>query len=146
MTPSHITPEAFHALLDEGMPSGAALDFDVVTLERGHAVLRLRTREVDVRPGGSIAGPVLFGLADLAMYAVVLSVVGRVPMAVTTDATIHFLRRPTPGVLVATARLLKEGQKLMVGDVVIAPEGRPGDAVAHAVLTYAVPPSKAPAL
>lgn len=142
MPPSAITADAFHGILRAGMPSGAAMPFDLVTLERGHAVLRLRTDEEHLRPGGTVAGPVLFGLADLAMYAAVLSIVGNVPMAVTTDATVHFLRRPKAGNLVARARVLKEGQRLMVGDIHIAQEGAEDEPVAHVVMTYAVPPDK----
>ena len=141
MSTSRISPEAFRQILRDGMPSAAAMPFDVVTLEHGHAALLLRAGPDDLRPGGSIAGPVLFGLADLAMYAAVLSVVGNVPMAVTTDATVHFLRRPRPGNLLARARILKEGQRLLVGDVTIAPEGEPDAPVTHVVMTYAVPPS-----
>jgi uncharacterized protein (TIGR00369 family) len=142
MAASEITEEEFRRVLREGMPSGAAMPFEVVTLERGRAVLRLSTGAGDLRPGGTVAGPVLFGLADLAVYAVVLSALGPVPLAVTTDATIHFLRRPRAGVLVAHARLLKEGRHLMVGDVRIGYEGEEDAPVAHAVMTYSVPPRR----
>jgi acyl-coenzyme A thioesterase PaaI-like protein len=140
-TTSRISAEAFTRVLREGMPSGAAMPFEVVSLERGLAVLSLATGAADLRPGATVAGPVLFGFADLAMYAAVMSALGEVPLAVTTDATIHFLRRPPAGVLIARARLLKEGQRLVVGDVTIAAEGREDQPVAHVVMTYSVPPS-----
>lgn len=137
---SRVTAEEFERVVREGLPSGAAMGFEIVTLERGHAVLRIRTRDVDLRPGNTVAGPVLFTLADLAMYAAIMSAIGLVPLAVTTDATIHFLRRPRAGTLIARARLLKEGQRLIVGDVEIAHEDAPSEVVAHAVMTYSVPP------
>jgi len=140
MKTSAITADQFRQILRDGMPLGAAMPFEVISLEWGHAVLRLTTGPADLRPGGTISGPVLFGLADLAMYAAVLSVVGNEPMAVTTDATVHFLRRPRAGVQVARARLLKEGQRLIVGDVHIAQEGNEDAPVAHFVMTYSVPP------
>jgi acyl-coenzyme A thioesterase PaaI-like protein len=59
---------------------------------------------------------------------------------VTTDATIHFLRRPRAGVLEARATLLKEGKRLIVGEVRIAGEGEDHEPVAHATMTYSVPP------
>ena len=103
MTTSAITAEEFRQVLREGMPSGNAMPFEVVSLERGLALLRLKTGPEDLRPGETVAGPLLFAFADLAMYAAVMSVLGKVPLAVTTDATIHFLRRPQAGILVARA-------------------------------------------
>jgi uncharacterized protein (TIGR00369 family) len=141
MTTSRITADAFKRILREGLPSGAAMAMEVVALEEGLAVLALTTGPADLRPGETVAGPVLFGLSDLAMFAAVLSAVGEVPMAVTTDATMHFLRRPRPGVLVARATLLKRGATLVVGEVSIAQEGREDEPVAHAVMTYSVPRS-----
>lgn len=141
MTKSAITADEFRQVLREGMPSGNAMPFEVVSLERGRAVLTMPTSSKDLRPGGTVAGPVLFGFADLAVYAAVMTVLGKVPLAVTTDATVHFLRRPVAGVLVARARLLKEGKHLVVGEVEIAPEGAEAAPVVHAVMTYSVPPS-----
>lgn len=140
MTTARITEADFLRILRDGMPSGAAMPFEVVSLERGRSVLRLRTGPSDVRPGGTVAGPVLFGLADLAIYAAVMSAIGEVPLAVTTDATMHFLRRPRATTLIARARLLKEGHRLVVGEAEIEHEGEDGP-VAHAVMTYSVPPS-----
>src|SRR5579859_205994 len=116
MTQSRINAEEFKAVLRQGMPSAAALPFEVLALEGGLAVLRMTTTAADLRPGGTVAGPVLFTLADLAIYAAVMTVVGVVPLAVTTDATIHFLRRPLAGRLVASARVLKHGKHLVVGE------------------------------
>jgi uncharacterized protein (TIGR00369 family) len=139
---SQITAEEFVQLLREGMPSSTAMPLEVVTLERGLAVLRLRTGPSDLRPGGTVAGPVLFWLADLAMYAAVMSAIGRVPLAVTTDATIHFLRPSPAGILVARASVLKEGSRLVVGDVRVAHAGQDDEQVAHVVMTYSRPPSE----
>jgi uncharacterized protein (TIGR00369 family) len=151
--PSKITVEEFLAVLDEGMPSAKADGtsapgprrgqsqrwFDVVSLARDGAVIRMTAGEADLRPGGTVSGPTLFSLADLAMYAAVMGAIGRRPLAVTTDATVHFLRKPRPGALVARARLLKVGQRLVVGEVAIEGEGEPAGIVMHAVMTYAVP-------
>jgi uncharacterized protein (TIGR00369 family) len=140
MTVSRITAEEFKQVLREGMPSAASLPFDVLTLENGRAVLRISTSAAHLRPGGTVAGPVLFTLADLAVYAAVLTTVGVVPLAVTTDATIHFLRRPRAGALIASARVLKQGKRLVVGEVEVSHEGDREGPVAHAVMTYSVPP------
>jgi uncharacterized protein (TIGR00369 family) len=143
MSSARITEAAFVRILRDGMPATAMKPIDILSLERGRCVLRMHTGPGDVRPGNTVAGPVLFELADLAVYAVVLSVIGEVPLAVTTDATIHFLRRPRATALVARARLLKEGKHLVVGEVEIEHEGEEGAPVAHAVMTYSVPPMPA---
>jgi uncharacterized protein (TIGR00369 family) len=84
---------------------------------------------------------VLFTLADLAIYAALMTTVGVVALAVTTDATIHFLRRPRAGALVASAQVLKQGKRLVVGEVAVVQEGDDeGQPVAHAVMSYSVPP------
>jgi uncharacterized protein (TIGR00369 family) len=143
MPASRITVDEFRHVLQAGMPSGTSRSFDVTTLEHGLAVLRLPTDDRDLRPGETIAGPLLFWLADLAMYAAVMSVAGVVPLAVTTDATIHFLRRPAAGAVVARARILKHGKRLVVGEVHLGREGDEEGPVAHAVMTYSVPPAPA---
>lgn len=66
-----------------------------------------------------------------------------VPLAVTTDMSIHFLRKPRPGDLIAEARLLKKGRQLMVGEILIYCDGDP-EPVAHVAGTYAVPPARPP--
>ena len=81
----------------------------------------------------------MMALADTAMYALVLSAVGRVPLAVTTNLSINFLRKPEPKDLIAEARMLKLGKALAVGDVIIRSDGS-DDVVAHAVVTYSIPP------
>src|SRR5690554_6029702 len=49
----------------------------------------------ELRPGGTVAGPVLMGLADAALYIAIFGEVGIVPLAVTTSLTINFMRKPT---------------------------------------------------
>lgn len=140
-TNSLITTDEFIAVLREGMPSGADRPIEVVRLEHGDVVLRVTTGPLDLRPGGTVSGPVLFWLADLAMYAAVMSVVGVKALVVTTDATLHFLRRPRPGLLVAHAHILKSGQRLVVGEVSIAHDGEADAPVAHGVMSYSIPPA-----
>ena len=91
-----------------------------------------------IRPGGTISGPTLMALADFAMYVVVLSAIGPVPLAVTINLNINFLRRPEPRDLLAEARLIKLGKRLAVGEVAIRSEGLE-DLVAHVTSTYSIP-------
>ena len=91
-----------------------------------------------VRPGGTVAGPALMALADVCMYAVVLGLIGRVELAVTTNLSINFLRKPEPRDLVAECRLLKLGKRLAVGEVTLLSDGMP-EPVAHVTSTYSIP-------
>ncbi|WP_045442759.1 PaaI family thioesterase [Tepidicaulis marinus] len=106
------------------------------------ARLRLSFAERNLRPGGTISGPAMMGLADHAMYAAILAHIGKVALAVTTNLTINFMRKPAPGDLLAEARIMKLGQRLAVGDVTIWSEGEEGRPAAHAQVTYSIPPEK----
>jgi uncharacterized protein (TIGR00369 family) len=92
-----------------------------------------------LRPGGTISGPTMMGLTDFAMYVAVLASVGPVPLAVTTNLNINFLRKPARNDLIAECRLIKLGKRLAVGDVEIYSDGE-DQMVAHATSTYSVPP------
>src|SRR5712692_2648788 len=92
-----------------------------------------------VRPGGSISGPTMMALADFAMYVAVLAAIGPVPLAVTINLNINFLRKPARCDLVAEARLLKLGKRLAVGEVTIRSAGE-DEPVAHVTSTYSIPP------
>ncbi len=104
----------------------------------GGCRLRRHFHPRSLRPGGTVAGPTIMALADVAMYIAVLSAIGWVPLAVTTNLSVNFLRRPAQRDLIAEARLLKLGQRLAVGEVGIRSEAAP-DLVAHAVSTYSIP-------
>lgn len=91
-----------------------------------------------IRPGGTISGPTMMALADVAMYVGLLASIGPVPLAVTTNLNINFLRKPEQRDLIAECRLLKLGKRLAVGDVLIRSDGAE-DPVAHATSTYSIP-------
>jgi len=95
-----------------------------------------------LRPGGTVSGPVLMAVADVAMYVALLADIGIVPLAVTTSLNINFLRKPGADAdILADCHLLKVGKTLAVGEVTLYSEGQ-ADAVAHVVATYAIPPKK----
>lgn len=93
----------------------------------------------ELRPGGTVSGPVMMALADVALYVAILGEIGIVPLAVTTSLTINFLRKPSADArLIANCNMIKIGRTLAVGEVSIYSEGNP-DPVAHVVGTYAIP-------
>lgn len=94
----------------------------------------------ELRPGGTVSGPLLMAVADVALYVALLGEIGLVPLAVTTSLNINFLRKPEAGRgIVGVCKLLKVGRTLAIGEVSLYSEGKP-DVVAHAVGTYAIPP------
>lgn len=123
-----------------------ASDFpqSTVTIEDarpGFARVRQTIGHAHLRPGGTVSGPVMMATADAAAYAAILATIGIVPLAVTTDLSIHFLRRPSAdAAIVAEASLLKTGKRLVVAEVRITSEGK-DELIAHATATYALPPT-----
>jgi uncharacterized protein (TIGR00369 family) len=122
-------PQVFHA------ESGLAIE---AVWERGCRV-RQAFRQRSVRPGGTISGPTMMALADFAMYVAVLAAIGPVPLAVTINLNINFLRKAAPRDLLAEARLLKLGKRLATGEVTICSQGET-ELVAHVTSTYSIPP------
>lgn len=102
------------------------------------ALVRLDAQEAHLRPGGTVSGPALMGLADVAMYVALLGQIGPVALAVTTNLSINFLRKPAPGPILAEAKLIKLGKRLAVGEVGMRGVGD-ADLVAHCVATYSIP-------
>jgi len=97
----------------------------------------------ELRPGGTVSGPVLMSIADVAIYVAILGKIGIVPLTVTTSLTINFLRKPSAEArIIAECTLMKVGRTLIVGEVSLYSEGT-SDLVAHVVGTYSVPPKLA---
>jgi uncharacterized protein (TIGR00369 family) len=95
-----------------------------------------------LRPGGTVSGPTLMELADLAMYVVLLSAIGPVGLAVTTNLNINFLSKAPAGHdLIGEGRLLKLGKRLAVGEVTLYSSAGP-EPVAHVTSTYSIPPKR----
>lgn len=105
------------------------------------ATVRHEVGQAELRPGGTVSGPVLMEVADVALYAAILGEIGIVPLTVTTSLTINFLRKPSATApIIGKARLIKVGRSLIVGEVSVYSEGSDAP-VAHVVGTYSVPPA-----
>jgi len=139
--PVVMTADALNAFLSQVFEQ-VADSFVVDHVEENKVTMRLLVGDQHLRPGGTISGPSMFGLADVAAYVVTMAHIGPKALAVTTNCSIDFMRKPAGGVdLVAHATLLKLGKQLSVSDVLIYSEGLP-EPVARASLTYAIPPAK----
>ena len=115
-------------------------DFAIDDLTEDTVTMRLLTGDRHLRPGGTVSGPSMFALADVSVYAMVLARVGKKALAVTTNCSMDFMRKPESGRdVIAQCRLLKLGRVLAVSDVLMASEGS-DKPVARASLTYSIPP------
>lgn len=132
-------PAALNAFIETEFPQVKG-EFIVREVTQDGVIVEMPVQESHLRPGGTISGPTMFALADVAIYFAILSRLGPVALAVTTNANIDFMRKPEAGKkLIATGRILKLGRVLAVGDVLIQSEGR-DEPVARASLTYSIPP------
>ncbi len=134
---SKVSTEQFNAILEAELPSAATTGMRLRSIDQGKAEVVLPYRDEFLRPGGTIAGPFMMMIADVCMYAVVLSLLGEIKLAVTTNLNINFLRKPANTDLVAKGDIIKLGKRLAVIEVSIFS----GDEiVAHATGTYSIPP------
>jgi acyl-coenzyme A thioesterase PaaI-like protein len=106
----------------------------------GTSTIRHEIGDAELRPGGTVSGPVMMTVADVALYVAILGQIGIVPLTVTTSLTINFLRKPAANAaILGVCKLLKVGRTLAVGEVSLYSEGQ-AEPVAHVVGTYAIPP------
>lgn len=130
--------EQLSHFMREAFPQAEEYLVDRVTPEGIEVRVKVGGRHL--RPGGTISGPTMFALADVAIYLAILSRIGPVELAVTTSASIDFLRKPQAGRdLVASVTILKLGRVLAVCDAMIRSEGS-DDIVARSSMTYSLPP------
>ena len=134
-----ITLKEFLALIEAHHPFARMLGIEILEIGFGTARLALPPNPEFQRLGGIVAGPMLMGLADLALYAAVVGATGNAE-AVTSSLTINFLRKSPPGIIYADARVLKTG-RLCAGDVTLTAEGS-SEALAHSVSTWSLPGRK----
>ena len=150
---SKISVSEYELLAKERLPFAEIMGMELLSIDGDGIWMRARYSEKFLRPGGTISGPVMMGLADAAVYVLVLSRIGPVELAVTTSLNINFLRKPAPGDILARATALKFGKRLVVGEVAMYSAGQNesfesllqkaemSDVVAHATATYSVPPN-----
>ncbi|MBC7132650.1 MAG: PaaI family thioesterase [Roseovarius sp.] len=134
-----MTAEELTAFLGRVFPQIAS-DFVIEEVAPRHVRVRLCVEDRHLRPGGTVSGPSVFALADVAVYIGLLAMIGPAELSVTTNCSIDFMRKPAARVdLIAECRMLKIGRSLAIGDVLIFSEGMT-EPVARATLTYSIPP------
>jgi len=133
--------DALRAFLEREFEQ-VAQDFEILDVAPMHLVLRKLVQDKHLRPGGTVSGPAMFALADVGVYLAILAMIGPKALAVTTNCSIDFMRKPKAGAnLRADVQLLKLGRVLAVGNVLVYSEGEDLP-VARASLTYSIPPDR----
>lgn len=122
--------------IEQGLPLVPLFNIDVTEASAKRGAVRLRAGAHVTRPGGSVAGPVQFALADVATYALILCD-RQDEAAVTVDLTINFLRPALSLPLLAVAVPLRAGRRLYTAEVRITEEAS-GRLMSHATTTYAL--------
>ena len=129
---------ALRAFLDEVFPQ-VADEFEILVLEEDYMEVALKVQNKHLRPGNTVSGPSMFGLADVAAYLNVLSMIGPKALAVTTNCSIDFMRKPLANTdLIAKSHIVKLGRSLAVTQCLIYSDGD-SKPVARANLTYSLP-------
>lgn len=136
-----MTATELEAFTQAHFPQMDGFGFRVEEIQDQFLRIRLFYNARHLRPGGTISGPALMTLADMAMYFAVLSMIGPVALAVTTSLNINFLRKPAQVDVIAECRLLKLGARLVVGEVLMFSEGD-DEPVAQATVTYSIPSNR----
>ncbi len=117
-----MTPEALTAIMHRGVPLAASWGVTVLEAADGVARLRLPADPLLLRPGNTVSGPAIMGLADVAMWMALLTTTQGRDNSVTSTMNVNFLRPAGPGPLVATARVVKAGKRMVYGEVLIGAE------------------------
>lgn len=139
-----MTVEEIKALFDVEFPQLTKYEWDAYQLEEVFemgARMRLKTTERHLRPGGTISGPSMMCLADVAIYCAILGQIGPKSITVTTNLNMNFLRKPPFADLLGEAKILKLGKRLVVSECSLLSVEN-DELVAHVTATYSIPPNK----
>lgn len=134
-----LTAKDIEDIICAGLPAAKEQGLTIDEVGENWAEARFAFRSSMLRPGGSISGPTIMGLADAAMFAAIMARLGRLDMAVTQDMNIHFLRKPGQCDLIARANILKLGRRSVVLDVQVFSDGQRATPAAFVTGTYALP-------
>jgi len=136
-----MTAAMLEQFIADEFPQALHLGCRIDHVDDSSITVSMTAKDRHLRPGGTVSGPTMMELCDATMYYLLLAQIGPVALSVTTNLNISFLRKPVPGVLTVRGNLLKLGKTLATGELSIFSEGG-GGPVAHATVTYAIPPIK----
>ena len=120
-----------------GVPLADQWGIEVIHAEEGVAHLRLPASPLLLRPGNTVSGPAIMGLVDVAMWAALLTTTQGRDNSVTSSMNVNFLRPAGPGPIVAEARIVKGGKRMLYGEIVVRAEDR-DEIAAHCTTHWVV--------
>lgn len=131
------TVDALNQFLSDHFPQGEGFG-RVEDAGDGWVLMRLTVDNNHLRPGGTVSGPTMMGMADVAIWASLQTKIGPSPMTVTGNLNINFLSKPKPVDLLARARVLRVGRRMGVGECYLY-SGDEDSMVAHVTANYSIP-------
>lgn len=140
-----LTAERIDQLIETHFPhlQGGQKSFVIEDVTARTACVRMRFEARHVRPGGTISGPAMFTLGDVAIWVAVMGAMGEAGVdAVTTHFNLHFLARPGQRDMIAKVQLLRVSKRSAVAECQLFSDGA-DEMVAHGVAGYAIPSSDA---
>jgi len=136
-----LSAQDVQSLIRQWIPMAEEIDLQVEEVKEGYARIRIPYLEKNIRPGGSVSGPVMMAAGDTAMYAAIIGTLGEVAMAVTSNLNINFLQRPKQVDLIAEGTILKLGKRMAFCEVGVRGEDSE-ELFAHVTGSYSLPPAK----
>jgi acyl-coenzyme A thioesterase PaaI-like protein len=134
-------PDEINEMVRSQFPGSTS---DCVEIGHGFAVARRAVLPEELRPGGFVAGPAQFGIADNVLWYLVFAAIGRIePMALTSELSIRYLRPAQGDWLWARADLESVSRRSVVGTVHVWCDERANKPTATAQGTYALPTATA---
>jgi uncharacterized protein (TIGR00369 family) len=101
----------------------------------GSAQAVLRADDRHLNANGTVHGGVLATLVDATMGAAVRTTTGESETPATSQLSIAYLRPGKPGLLNGSAKVIKQGESLLVVEADVEQDGKP---LIHAVATFAI--------
>jgi uncharacterized protein (TIGR00369 family) len=140
VTVESLTPQQVNDFIGAELPFATELGIHCESLGVDVAVSRWHFSERWLRPVNFVCGPVMMALADVSLYFALFTRGGLSPHALTNELKMNFLRPAASRVdVLARARVLKRGRRVVYGAVDLWEDGAPDRLVAHATSSYVMP-------
>jgi uncharacterized protein (TIGR00369 family) len=116
------------------VPFAKMLGIKLDSVEPGDATLSLKIRDDFKQNAGVVHGGVIASLIDSATAFAIVPLLNPEERTTTVDLTISYLRPLVAGIMVARAKVLRAGQRLIVVSAELFDDG--GNLAATALSTY----------
>jgi uncharacterized protein (TIGR00369 family) len=140
VTASAVTVDEVNTFFASDLAFCVEMGISCVDVAAGMATVRFDYDDRWTRPGGMVCGPTLMTLADAAVYVAIFTRVGIVPLAVTNELKMNFLRPAVGRDVLATATLHKLGRRVAYASIDLTEDHDPNRLIAQATSSYVLPP------